>query len=364
MAFLDETGGATVWEAGIYEWTEADPVEGGPLGIDNVPTRQLAKRTAFLKAFLDDLRNFGGWFRRQPTQTNASATLVAEGLGKLHLISAVAGAVEITLPAAGVVVGTAISFAVLPTTTQAVALKVGNGVQILSNRGGGQRQIPLFKGDRITLMYCGNIGGSTISTWFISVDNRFGLARPGFVSPYTGTTAPPRWMLCEGQILAKSEYPELYAVIGDAFKFPGAGHAGAPGVVGAAQFRIPDMRGEFMRGWDNGSEIDRSGSDPSFRQLGEWADQAIKIHNHYIDIPNSQDGGSGPYFGTASQSADTIPAVTRLNPIGGNVVPGFDINETRPRNLAFSFLIFVDTPYMGYIPVGGGPPEDISNQGG
>lgn len=46
MANLPE---APTWEAGIYQFERTDPVEGGPDGIDNTPTKQLANRTAYLK---------------------------------------------------------------------------------------------------------------------------------------------------------------------------------------------------------------------------------------------------------------------------------------------------------------------------
>lgn len=46
MANLNEE---PVWEVGIYQLETTDPVEGGPEGIDNKPTRQLANRTAYLK---------------------------------------------------------------------------------------------------------------------------------------------------------------------------------------------------------------------------------------------------------------------------------------------------------------------------
>lgn len=47
MANLTET---PTYEAGIYRFETTDPVQGGPSGIDNLPTNQLANRTAWLKA--------------------------------------------------------------------------------------------------------------------------------------------------------------------------------------------------------------------------------------------------------------------------------------------------------------------------
>lgn len=46
MANLKES---SFWEEGIYQWETSDPVLGGENGIDNVPTRQLACRTRWLK---------------------------------------------------------------------------------------------------------------------------------------------------------------------------------------------------------------------------------------------------------------------------------------------------------------------------
>ena len=49
MANLNETAR---WEAGIYQFETSDPVMGGPNGIDNRPTRELANRTLWLKTEL------------------------------------------------------------------------------------------------------------------------------------------------------------------------------------------------------------------------------------------------------------------------------------------------------------------------
>ncbi|HGF7193756.1 TPA: hypothetical protein AB5F46_000662 [Vibrio cholerae] len=54
MANLNEE---PVWEEGIYQFETTDPVEGGPEGIDNKPTRQLANRTAYLKEEQDKLKD-------------------------------------------------------------------------------------------------------------------------------------------------------------------------------------------------------------------------------------------------------------------------------------------------------------------
>lgn len=52
MAFLNET---ETYEAGIYQFDITDPVVGGPDGVDNLPSKQLANRTKWLKAKIDSI---------------------------------------------------------------------------------------------------------------------------------------------------------------------------------------------------------------------------------------------------------------------------------------------------------------------
>ena len=63
MANLNET---PVWEEGIYQFETSDPVMGGPNGIDNKPTGQLANRTGYLKKQIEALE--------KKTLPNASTT--------------------------------------------------------------------------------------------------------------------------------------------------------------------------------------------------------------------------------------------------------------------------------------------------
>ena len=60
----------------------------------------------------------------------------------------------------------------------------------------------------------------------------------GTILSYGGTTAPEGWFLCHGQALSRTEYSELFAVIGTSF---GTGD-------GSTTFNLPDLRGEFLRG--------------------------------------------------------------------------------------------------------------------
>lgn len=60
----------------------------------------------------------------------------------------------------------------------------------------------------------------------------------GTINAFGGATAPEGWMLCQGQALSRTDYKDLFDVIGTAF---GSGD-------GSTTFNLPDFRGEFLRG--------------------------------------------------------------------------------------------------------------------
>lgn len=63
----------------------------------------------------------------------------------------------------------------------------------------------------------------------------------GTVLPYAGTTAPDGWLLCFGQAVSRTDFPNLFARIGTTF---GAGD-------GSTTFNVPDLRGRVAAGKDD-----------------------------------------------------------------------------------------------------------------
>lgn len=72
MANLPET---PVWETGIYQLEETDPVQGGPNGIDNQQGKQLANRTAWLKSQVETLGT-----GKQPLDATLTALAALNGV--------------------------------------------------------------------------------------------------------------------------------------------------------------------------------------------------------------------------------------------------------------------------------------------
>lgn len=92
----------------------------------------------------------------------------------------------------------------------------------------------------------------------------------GVINPYGGATAPDGWLLCHGQALSRTEYADLFAVIGTNF---GSGD-------GSTTFNLPDMReattkGAGLTGKTVGSHVSTNGL-----AVGEFLDDRLQTHQH------------------------------------------------------------------------------------
>lgn len=89
-------------------------------------------------------------------------------------------------------------------------------------------------------------------------------APPGTVQFYAVNTPPTGWLKANGAEISRITYAALFAAIGTTF---GAGD-------GSTTFTLPDLRGEFLRGWDDGRGVDTS------RGFGSTQAQAFLSHTH------------------------------------------------------------------------------------
>lgn len=64
---------------------------------------------------------------------------------------------------------------------------------------------------------------------------------PGSVTSFAGNTAPAGWLICDGSLVSRTTYADLFASIGT---IHGSGD-------GTTTFALPDYRGRFIRGADN-----------------------------------------------------------------------------------------------------------------
>ncbi|EOU5924276.1 phage tail protein, partial [Escherichia coli] len=141
----------------------------------------------------------------------------------------------------------------------------------------------------------------------------------GVPVPWSSATPPTGWLKCNGAAFSAEEYPELAKV------YP--------------TNKLPDLRGEFIRGWDDGRGVDAG------RQLLSSQGDAIRNIEGFADggIGMSFDAIRGAFYDAGTRSArmpnntTTIDKTDDLGFDASRVVP--TANENRPRNIAFNYIV-------------------------
>ena len=122
--------------------------------------------------------------------------------------------------------------------------------------------------------------------------------------PWPGSKPPAGWFECNGSSFDKNKFPKLAAA------YP-AGN-------------LPDLRGEFIRGWDNRRGVD------SGRAILSHQDCMIQSHNHSTPIRLVNEDGVGNPWGSGGDRYEG-DYIFNTHYTGGN--------ETRPRNIAFMYIV-------------------------
>ncbi len=153
----------------------------------------------------------------------------------------------------------------------------------------------------------------------------------GVPVPWPSATPPTGWLKCNGAAFSAEEYPEL------AKAYP--------------TNKLPDLRGEFIRGWDDGRGID------AVRALLSLQNGGVESHTHQgqlfrvsdyrtKEIPASEVMGRG-YIASLTPGVDSPldfdDYSVSSNPngyfVGNQRTTAYGINETRPRNIAFNYIV-------------------------
>ncbi len=190
----------------------------------------------------------------------------------------------------------------------------------------GENKLPYFTGNdtaaQTDLTSVGRdiIGKSTIADILTYLGLGEGSALPvGVPVPWPSATPPTGWIKCNGAPFSAEEYPELAKV------YPA--------------LKLPDLRGEFIRGWDDGRGVD------SGRVVLTGQSQSVQQHTHDLAMAYSSETANRDRLG-ATPDSDMIPIkdminVTTFNGSGWVYLKanGSTGAETRPRNLAFNYIV-------------------------
>ena len=165
-----------------------------------------------------------------------------------------------------------------------------------------------------------NLSGKDVAGLLTYLGLGEGSALPvGVPVPWPSATPPTGWLKCNGAAFSAEEYPEL------AKAYP--------------TNKLPDLRGEFIRGWDDGRGVDAG------RQLLSSQGDAIRNIEGFADggIGMSFDAIRGAFYDAGTRSAtmaNNTTAIGKTDDLGfdaSRVVP--TANENRPRNIAFNYIV-------------------------
>ncbi len=199
----------------------------------------------------------------------------------------------------------------------------------------GENKLPYFTGNdtaaQTDLTSVGRdiIGKNTIADILTYLGLGEGSALPvGVPVPWPSATPPTGWLKCNGAVFSAEEYPEL------AKAYP--------------TNKLPDLRGEFIRGWDDGRGADsgrgllsfqkatlvesfglvRSTTTGSYRLVTRPTETVSDNASNYMTT--DYDSHEGLY-----SPATAYPSIELL-PTGAGAGAGFRV---RPRNIAFNYIV-------------------------
>jgi alpha-tubulin suppressor-like RCC1 family protein/microcystin-dependent protein len=140
----------------------------------------------------------------------------------------------------------------------------------------------------------------------------------GQIAFFARNTAPEGWLVCDGTLLIRGTpsspglYDALYEAIGTTFN--------RNTDTDTTKFRIPDLRGKFLRSWQDSPTGDDAG-----RVFGSYQEDALKSHRHELKDNAGPDGDNDSRFDSGGQAqAEAETVYTQYT--GGD--------ETRPKNIA------------------------------
>ncbi|EQV16524.1 TPA: phage tail protein [Escherichia coli] len=146
----------------------------------------------------------------------------------------------------------------------------------------------------------------------------------GVPVPWPSATPPTGWLKCNGAAFDKVKYPHL------ATAYPSG--------------KLPDLRGEFIRGWD-----DRRGIDAG-RALLSIQTGMLEKHRHIVVANDGYDSKEEWELATIFRRAYTQGRGLDAADAGGTLIPSPTLHtrgsigntggsETRPRNIAFNYIV-------------------------
>ena len=241
-------------------------------------------------------------------------------------------------------------------------LDMSNGLPIRFQDSSGSPFVALKSPSSLSGNVTFTLPSTIVNGGFLTTDSSGNLsfATPdsvptGCVFCRAAASVPAGYLECNGAAVSRSTYSALFAVIGTTY---GSGN-------GSSTFNLPDLRGEFVRGFDNGRGVDsgRSINNPqgsanqshnhSYGNAGITVSGANHKHNirgfslqpSIANVGITLGSGQGYQIGYRTNdnvlTGDAVKFSGNLSMTGtvGITINNTGGNESRPRNVAMMYII-------------------------
>ena len=132
----------------------------------------------------------------------------------------------------------------------------------------------------------------------------------GSIIAHAVGTVPEGFLECNGDEVHKDDYPDLFKAIGTSY-----------GSTRSTYFKVPDLRGSFVRGWDHGRGLDPHASSRGNRGdggkgslVGTTQDDSTRMPRNGLTTSNT---GSHTHSGSADTAGEHSHTNTAINFDGG-----------------------------------------------
>ena len=139
-----------------------------------------------------------------------------------------------------------------------------SGTETLTNK---TLSAPTITGDGVAVTQTAGDNSTKIATTAYADTAAGGGVPSGSVFHFAANSAPSGYLACDGSAVDRTTYADLFAVVGTTF---GSGD-------GSTTFNLPDLVGQFVRGWN----ATGTGDDAS-RVFGSTQEDSITNHRHFI----------------------------------------------------------------------------------
>ena len=144
----------------------------------------------------------------------------------------------------------------------------------------------------------------------------------GVIAFFANSGTPPGWLKCNGSFISQSTYSDLYAVIGGTYG------------LGSGSFKIPDLRGVFMRNWSDGAGVDTGRTVNSYQDMDWKGFYQMNVGQNTFSYNHGEQ-----YMGKNTSSYQGLLFGGWWSAPAASIGYKWDTSEIRPSNIAFTACI-------------------------